>query len=1112
MRKKNYYFLLMFVMMNIMAVATSTVKAEAWDGSWRTIKFESGEDEINLEFTAPEAKTYTFKSNTQEFGIKIKAVCGDVTEWSDALYDWFGATVSIGAKANEVIKLTVVTDGEEFFPVIVPMELVKDSGDDTAWDGTKKDITITGADDVITLTFTPTESKQYTFKCDTKSYAVKIKATWEGQSSAAWSEGLFDWAGATLTVDAVKDRVITLTITAADEESYPVTFPLELSDGSGDDDTPAEPWDGTTMAITLNDANTSKTFSYTATQNEMFYLFSKAEAYDVKFAGGVVGEPDLVLEWEAYDNLVGGYSAIKLMEGDVLKFTVTSTEFLEGQGADFPRKFSISSLVVPVSGFFLPGSTFENAVGLQPDVETIIPVNENTNVDEFPDFASYSELSWLQFTAPITGLANIDIEQYVLFVYEGEDKIGALDYKPMMVVQDENNNSHKFAVKANTTYYVVTTNNRPTKATLKLTEVEEGNDCIVPIHINSTTSALSVKAGATWYNYTITKSEDSALNLLELASNKGWTGTISYYVDCSDAEPVVNEVAAGAKSYFEMETTRTNYLICVNSANAVEDAIKLVQRDPKPGEAKVNPLNAKLGDNEYGGEKRNYWFKYIATQDCMLKLTYPEDALTMITLNSGTTNIANYGSTSCIVRVNAGEEYRMRFVASSTDKATFTVVEDENIPLGDYCDYPRPFNLDEDIVMKNRDAREEWYLFTAPDDGTVEFEVEDKIWVRDHWSCGIVKECGTTQDKLSFEELMGRLTYRYSVIKGETYRFTVYQFKNEEGADIVIKTKFTAAGEGESCDKAISIDFDKTVICKDVASETWYEFVAPEIGEYYLVSSLGQGAGVSYKINDCSTKATAAEVKDFMYGRAYTTLNLVKDQVVKICAIISKDKPEDQDYDYSLIVRKKAQGDDLETPFVAKAGEYYALGAGNVTTAATLEGYVYSITTTDDKLEFTILTKEAYFSGNFFVYYEGNRIGFTPAKVKTDNGDGTYTYTYTLTNTAIEAGKTYTVLFPFTVDGFNLGTSLITGIESTESSDKIIVCPNPNDGNFRVTLGELATNGALVEVINMAGVVIYKEYTTSTMFSVNLKGITAGVYFVRVYADGKNAVAKLIVR
>lgn len=1112
MRKKNYYFLLMFVMMNIMAVATSTVKAEAWDGSWRTIRFESEEDEINLEFTAPEAKTYTFKSNTQEFGIKIKAVCGDVTEWSDALYDWFGATVSIEAKANEVIKLTVVTDGEEFFPVIVPMELVKDSGDDTAWDGTKKDITITGADDAITLTFTPTESKQYTFKCDTKSYAVKIKATWEGQSSAAWSEGLYDWAGATLTVDAVKDRVITLTITAADEESYPVTFPLELSDGSGDDDTPAEPWDGTTMAITLNDANTSKTFSYTATQNEMFYLFSKVTTYDVKFAGGVVGEPDLILEWEAYDNLVGGYSAIKLMEGDVLKFTVTSTEFLEGDGAGFPRRFSISSLVVPVSGFFLPGSTFENAVGLQSDVETIIPVNENTNVDEFPDFANYSEMSWLQFTAPISGLADIDIEEYVLFVYEGEDKIGALDYKPMRVVQDENNNSHKFAVKANTTYYVVTTNNRPTKATLKITEVEEGSDCIIPINITSMTAALSVKAGATWYNYTITKSKESEFNLLELASDKDWTGTISYYVDCSDAEPVINEVAAGAKSYFEMDTTRVNYLICVNSATEVENAIKLVQRDPKPGEAKVNPLDAKLGDNEYGGEKRNYWFKYIATQDCMLKLTYPENALTMIVLGTGTTNVANYGFTNCTVRVNSGEEYRMRFEASNTDKVTFTVVEDENIPLGDYCDYPRLFDLNENIVMKNRDAQEEWYAFTAPDDGIVEFEVEDPIWVRDHWSCSIVKECGSTQDKLSFEELMGKLTYRYSVLKGETYRFTVYQFKNEEGADIVIKTKFIAAGDGESCDKAISIDFDKAVICKDVASETWYEFVAPEGGEYYLVSSLGQGAGVSYKIGDCSAVAVPAEVKDFMYGRAYATLNLEKDQVLKICAVISKDKPADQNYDYSLIVRKKAQGDNLETPFAAKAGEYYTLGAGNVMTAATLEGYVYSITATDAKLEFTVLTKEAYFSGNFFVYYEGERIGFTPVKTKIDNEDGTYTYTYTLTNAAIETGKTYTVLFPFTVDGFNLGTSLITGIESTEFVNKVIVCPNPSDGNFQVNFGELSAEGALIEVVDMAGVVIYKEYATSTIIFVNLKGITAGVYFVRVCADGKNAVAKLIVR
>lgn len=1021
MGKKNYYFLLMFVMMNIMAVATSTVKAEVWDG-------------------------------------------------------------------------------------------------------TKKEIKILTAEDKFTFEFTPTETKEYTFKCDTKNCEVKMSATWEGQSVPELADPLYSgWAGATLTVDAVKDRVITLTVFADLEEEYPVTFPLEMvTDGGGDEPT-GEAWDGATKSISLVSVDDSKTFIYTASQNEMFYLFSKVESYDVKFAGKVVDVPDSEFEGEAYDNLVGGYAAIKLWEGDVLKFTVTSTEFTDSEntGGKFPRKFNINSLVVPLGmGGSLPGADYESSpIMLQLGVEAIIPVNEINNPELYPFFVDYSELSWLKFTAAETGLANIDIEEYVIFVYDDEKKIWTTDedgkvvYEPMRVVQGANDNSHEFAVKAGTTYYVAITNNRPAKATLKFTKVEEGHDCIVPIEINAENTTLSLKEGPNWFRYTMTKKEDSPFNILELSSKNGWSGDVSYYVDCTDTEPVVNKISADTKSYFEMDMDemRTNYLIYIESKNAAADAIGLVQREPKPGEAKLNPLDAKLGDNEYGGEKRNYWFKYVTTQDCMLKLTYPEDALTMIVLESGTTNVANYGSTNCTVRVNAGEEYRMRFAASNTDKATFTVVEDKNIPVGDYCDYPRSFNLDEDIVMKNRDAREEWYVFTAPEDGIVTFEVEDPIWVRDHWSCGIVKECGDRQEKLSYEEAQGKLTYRYSVTGGTTYRFTVYQFTNG-GADIIIKTEFTAAGAGESCDKAIDSEFGKVVTCKDVASKTWYGFVAPEAGEYYLVSSLGQGGTTSYKIGDCSEKEINAETKDYMYGRAYATLNLEKDQVVKVCATISKEKPEDQDYDYSLIVRKKAQGDDLNTPFAAKAGEYYTLSAGNVTTAATLEGYVYSIAATDAKLEFTVLTKEAYFSGNFFVYYDGKRIGFTSAKTQIDNEDGTYTYIYTLTNAAIEAGKTYTVLFPFTVDGFNLGTSLITGIESTESANKVIVCPNPSDGNFQVNLGELSAEGALIEVINMAGVSIYKENATSAIVPVNLKGIAAGVYFVRVYANGKNAIAKLIVR
>ncbi len=1117
MKKRNYYFLLMFVMMNIMAMATSTIRAEVWDGAWRTIRFDSGQDKVKLNFTAPESKTYTFVCNTADFGIRIKAVCGVKSAWSDPLHDFYGATVSIDATAGSLISLIVETDGEESFPIIVPMELVDDA-DGKAWDGSKKDVEITGYDASVTLTFTPTESKVYTFKCDTKDYAPRIKAIWEGQTTPAWSNLLYEFTGAILEVDAVAGRTITLEVTAAEEESYPVSFPLEAIVR---DDTPAESWDGKTLAIKFEDKDASKKLAYTAIQDEMLYIFSTASAYDVKFAGGVVGQPDAILPWEAYDNQVGGYSSIRLMEGDVLQFTVTSNEYLEGQGAGFPRSFTINSMAVPFSGMFLPGYSMETPVNLVENVETIIPVNENYT--EFPIFDSYGELSWLKFTSAKNGIANINIETDLIYVYEGEENIGALDYTPMSIVQGANDISHRFVVKAGVEYYIVVPNSRPAKATLVYEDVEEGGDCIMPVNIDSQKGTLSVKKGTTWFRYAVGKNGD----ILELSSKNNWSGTVTYYKDCTDIEPIVTEVTKTAKSYLEIDLEKGFYFIGIESDNNVTDAIDFVQRESKSGETKLNPLDAKLGENTFGGEKRDYWFKYVASKDCMLNITYPENApLTLIVFETGTTNAANPDATSCILRANEGEEYRLKFENPDTENANFTISETK-IAEGDYCDYPRYFNLGENIQMVNRNAQEEWYAFTASEDGIIEFEVEDEIWVRDHWSCAIVKECGGIHDLLAFDEFRGMLTYRYSVLKGQTYRFTVYQFYTAEngtkpGDDIIIKTKFTPAGEGESCDKAIGVNYNEVTTCKDVASETWYEFVLPEDGIYYIVASLGQGGNLKYKLGDCGAVLEKSIATDYMYGRAYVKLaktengedtDLKAGQVVKIYASIGKDKPEDQKYDYSLVVRKAVAGDDLSTPFATQKGVYYTLNPGDVTTAATIAGCPYAITASADaKIELTVLTDEAYFSGNFEVYSGTSRVGCTMSKTKTDNGDGTYTYAYTFSGDNIQANKTYTVLVPFTVFGFNLGSSLIVGVESTEYSDAIIVYPNPTDGNFQVVLGELAAKGALVEVVNMAGAIIYKENTTSAVTSVNLEGIASGVYFVRVHADGKSAVAKLIVR
>lgn len=1116
MKKKNYYFLLMFVMMNIMAMATSTIRAEVWDGAWRTIRFDSGQDEVKLEFTASESKTYTFVCNTAEFGIRIHAVCGDKSVWSEALNGYYGATVSIDATVGSIVNLTVVTDGEEAFPIIVPIELGNGSADGKVWDGSKKDIEITGYDASVTLTFTPTESKVYTFKCDTKDYAPRIKATWEGQTTPAWSNLLYKFTGAILEVDAVAGRVITLEVTAAEEESYPVSFSLEAIAG---DDTAADPWNGNVLAITFEDKDASKKLAYTATQDEMLYIFSTVSAYDVKFAGGVVGQPDAILPWEAYDNQVGGYSYIRLMKGDVLQFTVTSNEYLEGQGAGFPRRFTINSMAVPFSGMFLPGYSMETPVNLVENVEMIIPVNENYT--EFPIFDSYGELSWLKFTSAKNGIANVNIETDLIYVYEGEENIGALDYTPMSIVQGANDISHRFVVKAGVEYYVVVPNSRPAKATLVYEDVEEGDDCIMPVNINSDTHTLSLKKGKNWFHYAMGETG----NILELSSNNNWSGTVSYYTTCEDSEPLVTEVSGGVKSYLEMDLDRKDYLICIESDNVVNSAIYLTQREARLGEARLNPLNAQLGTNSFGGEKRGYWFKYTASEDCMLNVTYSEKAPLTLILR-GEAVVANPGATTCVLRVSAGEEYEMKFENPDTKTANFTLAETE-ISDGDYCDYPRWFNLGENIQMVNRNALEEWYAFTAPEDGIIELEVEDEIWVRDHWSCSIVKECGGIHDKLVSEEFRGMLTYRYSVLKGQTYLFTVYQFYTAEngtkpGDDIIIKTKFTPAGEGESCDKAIGISYNEVVTCKDNVSETWYEFVLPEDGIYYIVGSLGQGGSLKYKLGDCDAELKSTIATDYMYGRAYVKLekaengedaNLKAGQVVKIYASIGKDKPEDQKYDYSLVVRKAVAGDDLSTPFATQKGVYYTLNPGDVTTAATIAGCPYAITASADaKIELTVLTDEAYFSGNFEVYSGTSRVGCTMSKTKTDNGDGTYTYAYTFSGDNIQANKTYTVLVPFTVFGFNLGSSLIVGVESTEYSDAIIVYPNPTDGNFQVVLGELAAKGALVEVVNMAGAIIYKENTTSAVTSVNLEGIASGVYFVRVHADGKSAVAKLIVR
>lgn len=87
-----------------------------------------------------------------------------------------------------------------------------------------------------------------------------------------------------------------------------------------------------------------------------------------------------------------------------------------------------------------------------------------------------------------------------------------------------------------------------------------------------------------------------------------------------------------------------------------------------------------------------------------------------------------------------------------------------------------------------------------------------------------------------------------------------------------------------------------------------------------------------------------------------------------------------------------------------------------------------------------------------------------------------------------------------------------TGIISiNNSSSKIIVAPNPNDGNFAITFSNFITKG-VIEIYNLFGEKVFEENINASITKeINLKNISAGIYFVKVFDGDKSYCKKLII-
>lgn len=130
--------------------------------------------------------------------------------------------------------------------------------------------------------------------------------------------------------------------------------------------------------------------------------------------------------------------------------------------------------------------------------------------------------------------------------------------------------------------------------------------------------------------------------------------------------------------------------------------------------------------------------------------------------------------------------------------------------------------------------------------------------------------------------------------------------------------------------------------------------------------------------------------------------------------------------------------------------------------------------------------------------YSGTNVSgnlFTPAS----NGTFTSVYTFTDTNTGCSNTSTVSVI---------VDNCISTGIAATSSLSDLTLYPNPTTGEFTIEF----TNNSLknIQIIDMAGRVVFATTTNETKIVVNIDTLTCGVYYVQVQSNTTMRTLKIV--
>lgn len=84
--------------------------------------------------------------------------------------------------------------------------------------------------------------------------------------------------------------------------------------------------------------------------------------------------------------------------------------------------------------------------------------------------------------------------------------------------------------------------------------------------------------------------------------------------------------------------------------------------------------------------------------------------------------------------------------------------------------------------------------------------------------------------------------------------------------------------------------------------------------------------------------------------------------------------------------------------------------------------------------------------------------------------------------------------------------------EAEMISSQLLIYPNPSNGIFQLTFENMQITNAKLEIYNVLGVKVYTASNVQQQMQIDLSSASKGLYFVRVYSEGKMVNQKIIIR